>query len=321
MRILAKAYYGNCDYSHAVNIIENIASTHELTKDLAAILGNCYMLLGEFTKSDKIYQSIKNDSSACDMSLLYQISRHHNDLEYSLMAMERLYTSLDSIFISSLNQNLCFSIAEYHHHDKRLKEEKLHRGRLYNLLIALLVGIIVLLLSFYFYRIVDKQRRQIELNILTAQNLKDILSLKEKECKEAQNSIQNMLASRFEILDNLCQNYFDNKNSKNVEKKISYELNALISDFSLNGSKRHALETTINNYYSGVMTNFRSDLPSLKDADYLLFLYSILGFSNAAIALFLREEKIAAVYNRKARLKYKINLLNTDRKNIYLSFL
>ena len=70
------------------------------------------------------------------------------------------------------------------------------------------------------------------------------------------------------------------------------------------------------------MSAFRADLPSLKPADYQLFLFSILGFSTSAISVFLKEEKLDAVYNRKSRLKAKIKKLDSeDVRSKYLSYL
>ena len=69
------------------------------------------------------------------------------------------------------------------------------------------------------------------------------------------------------------------------------------------------------------MTRFREDFPNVKDADFILFLYTLLGFSNIAIALFLKEEKVMAVYNRKNRLKKKIKEIGEERAKAYLDLL
>ena len=59
----------------------------------------------------------------------------------------------------------------------------------------------------------------------------------------------------------------------------------------------------------------------MKEADYRLFLFSLLGFSIPAIAVFLKEKKITAVYDRKRRLKDKIKTLDPIKSNRYLAFL
>ena len=85
--------------------------------------------------------------------------------------------------------------------------------------------------------------------------------------------------------------------------------------------KMRKIEEYIDLNYDGIITSLKADLPNLKEADYLLFVYSILKFSIPAISYLLKEDKVDAIYNRKARLKNKINQLQTDKKERYLQHL
>lgn len=95
----------------------------------------------------------------------------------------------------------------------------------------------------------------------------------------------------------------------------------MVEQFSTDKNKITELENIIDSNKSNLISDFKKDLPDLKMADYLLFLYSVLGFSTNAIALFLKEDKIDAVYNRKARLKQKIRKLESVKINLYLQYL
>lgn len=81
------------------------------------------------------------------------------------------------------------------------------------------------------------------------------------------------------------------------------------------------LERMVDKNCDNVISDLKKDLPGLKEADYNLFLYSILGFSTSTIALFLKEEKLTSVYERKRRLKDKIKQLNSIHRDNYLDFL
>ena len=81
------------------------------------------------------------------------------------------------------------------------------------------------------------------------------------------------------------------------------------------------LENSLNLNDSNIVASLREDLPKLKELDYKLFIYSAFGFSNSAIALFLKEDKIESIYNRKARLKTKIKKLNSAQQEKYLRHL
>ena len=151
--------------------------------------------------------------------------------------------------------------------------------------------------------------------------MQEILQLKESEFTDAQHSIRELLSSRYQVIDNLCRTYYENKAIGLVKKKISNEIEKLIEDFSSNKQKISELEKFVNKNYTNIIISFKADFPNLKEADYLLFLYTSLGFSISAIALFLKEDKLDAVYNRKARLKTKIRKLNPEQADNYLKIL
>jgi hypothetical protein len=155
-------------------------------------------------------------------------------------------------------------------------------------------------------------------NITIAQNLREIMQPK---ASETQYIINNLLASRFDVIDGLCKTIYESRGTGLDKKKISAEIEKLIKQFSSDSQKIAELETFANEHYSNIITSFKTDLPNLKEADYLLFLYTTLGFSITAIALFLNEEKVDAVYNRKARLKNKIRNLGTSKYELYAKYL
>ena len=182
----------------------------------------------------------------------------------------------------------------------------------------LIGGIIIIVFVLLVYRWNKKYKQKLAKNITIAQNLREIMQTK---ASETQHIINNLLASRFDVIDGLCKTIYENRGTGLDKKKISNEIEKLIKQFSSNSQKIAELETFANEHYSNIITSFKTDLPNLKDADYLLFLYTTLGFSITAIALFLNEEKVDAVYNRKARLKNKIRNLGTSKYELYAKYL
>lgn len=149
--------------------------------------------------------------------------------------------------------------------------------------------------------------------------MQDIIQLKQTKFSEAQESIKKLLSTRFEVIDDLCKTIYETKITESTKRKISSEVEKFIYQFSSDKQKIVELEMFANKIHSNIISSFKADLPNLKESDYLLFLYTILGFSNTAIALFLNEDKLEAVYNRKARLKTKIRKLEQNKCNFYLS--
>ena len=182
----------------------------------------------------------------------------------------------------------------------------------------LIGGIIIIVFVLLVYRWNKKYKQKLAKNITIAQNLREIMQTK---ASETQHIINNLLASRFDVIDGLCKTIYESRGTGLDKKKISAEIEKLIKQFSSDSQKIAELETFANEHYSNIITSFKTDLPNLKEADYLLFLYTTLGFSITAIALFLNEEKVDAVYNRKARLKNKIRNLGTSQYELYAKYL
>ncbi len=66
------------------------------------------------------------------------------------------------------------------------------------------------------------------------------------------------------------------------------------------------MEAWVNQQTDNLIERFRTLLPNLKDEDYRLFLYSVLGFSNNAMALLINAPDLTSVYNRRKRLRIKL---------------
>lgn len=319
--LLATSYIGLKDYENAVNTICDIRQNGNLSNDLRCLLGISYIESGEMKKAEELFENISNGYGADDLSLIYEIAKRKGDLKVAVNALSQLYNNLDSVFEQSMNQNFSQSLAELHKYEQKLKDEEITETRQMRnsiIVICIIVITIIIIICVGYYR---KYRNKLEKNILIAQNLQEILQLKETAFSEAQHSIKRLLATRFEIIDNLCKAVYENQATGLVKKKISDEIENLIEQFSSDKQKISELERFADKNHSNLISSFKEDLPNLKEADYLLFLYTALGFSITAIALFLKEDKLEAVYNRKARLKTKIRKSESSKANTYIKIL
>lgn len=319
--LLVTSYIGLGDFKNAVTLISDIEKGGNLSKDLRCLLGISYIELGEISKAENLFKSIEDNYATDDLSLVYEIAKKRGDLKTALNILSRLYNNLDSVFAQSMNLNFSQSLTEYHKEEQEIKKNEIKKEKqIRNRIILACLAIIVIGIIF-FIRYRRRYKHKLQKNISIAQNLQEILQLKETAFSDSQESIRKLLASRFEIIDELCKTVYENKATGLAKKKISDEIEKLIEDFSSNKQKIFELEKFVNKNYTNIITSFKSDFPNLKEADYLLFLYTSLGFSISAIALFLKEDKIDAVYNRKARLKTKIRKLNPIQANRYMEVL
>lgn len=122
---------------------------------------------------------------------------------------------------------------------------------------------------------------------------------------ELRGSVARLFGVRFELIDRLCNTYYESQGTK-VEKtaivnQVKNEIDALRADREAFAG----IEKAVNEGRGQLLTKLRSAMPDIKPDDYALAAYLACGFSNRAIALLL-EEKIDVIYKRKSRLKAKI---------------
>lgn len=132
---------------------------------------------------------------------------------------------------------------------------------------------------------------------------------------------RTLIKGRFEMLDILTDLVTQNRNRKGGRQKIADSISNLISEFSDNEEKIKELEEIIDTTFENLMTDFRRDFEGRKQADYKLFLFSVIGLSNSTIAEFLKEDCIESVYSRRKRLKRIIKMAPEEIRNRYLQYL
>lgn len=288
--------------------------------DAAKLSDSLYLLLTYIRQGDRV-KAMKLSSECSDLSkglgnwMRYEIYEALDSLPQAMETLKKMDHETDSILRYMLTSNISGTLLDYYDSQKELPEVRLKITHV----IAWSIGIIGLLLSgvctllFYQYR--KKQKNIINRNVGIAENLREMISIKDRE---AQEKIQNLLAERFNVLDNLCRILYEKGNSSLARKQISNEIDSLIRQFSTDKVKLAELSDYVNKNCDGIMDKLKSDFPEMKDLDYRLFLYSVLGFSNSVIAMFLGEEKITAIYARRKRLKNKFKDLSSEYKDDYI---
>jgi hypothetical protein len=319
--ILARIYFSLPNYPKVIEVLNKLHLETGLDEDATYLLAISYLEIGDIKKATEITKPLTLKNNPFADSFAYKLAAAKHDYKQESIILERLLQENDSILGISLRQNFTKSLSDLYSYDRYISEVKLRNERIIHAVVIIIVISIMIVTIIIFINIYRRQIYTINKNVLVAQNFSEILKLKENQYSMAQTSIRNLFSARYEIVDSLCKTMYEYKSSKVLKTKISNEIESLIEDLSSDKNKISDLENFVNAHYSNIISNFKNDLPNLKDADYLLFLYSILGFSLTAIALFLKEEKLEPIYNRKARLKNKIKQLDSINKDRYLDIL
>lgn len=290
----------------------------------SAYLGVAYTSVGKTDLARSILNRLNRfDADSClEYSWLrYEILKRIGTAQEALDALVLTDSLVNKKFSALLADNQSRLISELYNAERREAIDKADANRT-RMIIILLASCAVLSIAVTIgLRLYRKQRREIENNVAIAEELRQILSLKENQNAKTKKAIEDIMSSRYETIDHLCSLCYEKKDDSSLKMRISEEVVSTIDSLTNQKGKLPELERNADKFHNGLMSHFRSEMPGLRKADYLLMLFSTLGFSTPAIALLLKEDKIEAVYNRRSRLKIKIKRINPPHATEFLNAL
>lgn len=316
-RNMALSYFGWGKYDSAAVIYKYICETDYTLPSDSAYLGLIYLRNNMVSKAKSIIpQSTCTNNVGTWMK--YNILLSLGNRDSALTVLQDIMTEHEKRDRELIRYNLSGALMDYHAYKLALEHERSRFSKAM-LWLAVFVTVMIIIVGAYFsYRHIRRQRLQIEKNIMLADNLRDMLETKDENHNRM---ILDLLGDRFAMLDDFCRVMYEKGNSVQAKKNVSKVVESLIGQFSQDKNKISELATYVDAHYENIMSKFNADFPNLMENDYLLFLYSIYGFSTSAIALFLGFDNVTGVYDRRKRLKNKIKASDSGNRQIYLAIL
>lgn len=91
----------------------------------------------------------------------------------------------------------------------------------------------------------------------------------------------------------------------NAEKSVYKKVVSLVDDFTKDYSNREKFEAMLDEDLDNIMSNLRAEIPTLKDKDYMIFSFLVIGFDVTTISHLLNVTA-NTIYIRKSRIKTQI---------------
>lgn len=270
--------------------------------------------------STVFYQHKINKHTSAIAKIDYEMYLLQGKTSQALQALNVITTTQDSFIHHDLNQNISSTLTDYYKQEEEFLKNKLQyesKQRFGIIAFSLLLTVFL----FVFYHIhLNRKQRKVEENMLLAQELSEKLKRQNSDITDRKGHIDELLKQKFNTIDQLCNTYYECKDTPREKERIYTEAIGMISKFREDPHTQRELETFLNTYKNNLMADFHQEFPKLKDADYQLFLYYTLGLSSSTISIFL-QEKADVIYNRKNRLKNKIKNSDSDKKELFLKTL
>ena len=318
-RVMCKSLYGLRRYDEVIENVKHLGKIDELSPDVLCLLGISYLKVSDKSAADSVLEIMRGRFLRESLALSIELALENGDYRRAYNDLQVLHNTTDSVFLKSLNQQFTKSVHDTYSEISARQQSEYTARHTRNMMVFLAVLLILTIFIAYLIYRHRREREKIESNVLIADNLREILSVKETENREIIDTVYRLVSDKYEIVDRLCQELYE-KPSKIAKEKISEIVESLLKSFT-SGENIMELEGTVRKCYGDVLESLKSDVENIKREDYLLFVYTILGFSSNTVALLLGESNIQAVYNRKKRLKQKLRKLPTEKQVKYRHFL
>ena len=313
-RVMCKSLYGLRRYDEVIENVKHLGKIDELSPDVLCLLGISYLNVSDKSAADSVLEIMRGRFLRESLALSIELALENGDYRRAYNDLQVLHNTTDSVFLKSLNQQFTKSVHDTYSEISARQQSEYTARHTRNMMVFLAVLLILTIFIAYLIYRHRREREKIESNVLIAQNLRDFLSVKEGELNE-------LFKSKYSVIDNLCRDLYEKKYVEGLKKKISAEIERLAVQYRNDLDKIREIERHVNKHKSNIADRIKKDFPSISELDYLLFLYTVAGFSASSIAFFLGVEDIRSVYSRKCRLKAKIGNSENPDKDEYLKLL
>ena len=145
----------------------------------------------------------------------------------------------------------------------------------------------------------------------------DIERMQEKE-KEVEYISKRIFKERFSTIDEICNDFYQ-RADKYSDAERGRRVSKIINKFRSRESLLQ-LEDIINRYNSNIIIKLREQVPSIKEEDMNLIIYSLANLSNTTIS-FLTDKPVSYIYTRRSKIRKKIKESNVKDADWFIEYL
>ena len=193
----------------------------------------------------------------------------------------------------------------YYKEQQAVAEARAERERT----MAWAAAVIALLLGALLWLEIRRRRTERREDAATIRLLQENLSEQEernnRSVAELRGSVRRLLTERVQEAERLCQDY-ESAPTARREQAIYKRIRQVLDDFAPGTPYLRSVEQTMDGLLGGVMSDLRRDYPDLKEGDYALYLYELMGMPRNVSSVLLGI-RLGNYYARKSRLASRLS--------------
>lgn len=269
----------------------------------------------------------------------YRIYRQEGRYKEAMMSLAQYTSKSDSIVRVQLNQSVNKAKSDYNEMAAKIAEEQNRNTHIF-LFLVVTVLIMLYVISHMRLRIrhVKIETERAELNVLYDEALRMLETAKEREqilqkqanesmaeVEEKMHGLRCMYAKMYQsqfaeirrILERPAnsQDVFDMAKNRYAEK-----VQMVLSEIRSSKTRRRKFESMLDTELEGIMTKLRTDYPALKDSDFRLLSYLIVGFDATTRSMITGTSNNYMRVTKSRLIKY-IEENKTQNYELYRAFI
>lgn len=226
-------------------------------------------------------------------------------------ARESIIKGSKGYYSELLGHELSDALEAYHEANKALGEQQMQKMKIIVWLTVCVAFMAVLSLCLFLAMYRRRKNAQAEAAFQMAADLRRMCSESDSARDIAKRQLVSLLRERNEMLDRVCRIAYESPNQKVAEKNLAKAVDEFVGGLTRDKAGMERMERLVNSNFDNLLVRLRADMPKIKDVDYSLYVFSVLGFSAGAIAFLTGVERTSIIYDRKRRLRKKLEALDS----------
>ena len=278
--------------------------------------------VGRKEEAQSLVSQLKSvDSSGTADYWMYLIEKSRGNSENALKYLEHTTTKTDKEVMKALQQSLALTQRDYYESEFINAEFKARNRQLIAISVGVSSVLVLVLLLWATSVYVRRQREEKEYYLNYANEIRRQLEdAKNEDYPQLKRKYLEIYKSKFEMIGSLYEEYVLYRGKKNAEHAIYSKVSEIINAFIGDNANQHQLESVLDDSLDGIVSMLRNEMPRLKDIDYSIFCYMIIGFDATTISHLLNITT-NVVYIRRSRMRQHIEGVSPKHKDQFLNVL
>ena len=271
--------------------------------------------------SEMVSQLQEIDTSIVSSYWMYIFSKDKLDYESALYHLEKTSDKNENEVASALKQELSLRQKDFYEAKSELASYRM-RNRTWTLIGFIIFSMLITgyVIIFFRRRVRMQQQEKERYMEYVAEITRQLDEVRKEGGGSLKRKYLDLYKSKFEVLRSLSDQYLQTEDRVDAEKIMYRKVVSLVNEIRNDPEHRIRFESMLDDDLDGIMTNIRSELPKLKEIDYAIFSYWIIGFDVTTISRLL-DTSLNIVYIRKTRIKQHIREKSPEHMDQFLEMI